>query len=48
MGKWYLIRHARTAWNTTGRVQGHADPPLDATGRAQAERLAIGLRGAAP
>ena len=43
MGKWYLIRHARTAWNATGRVQGHADPPLDATGRAQAERLAIKL-----
>ena len=43
MGTWYLVRHARTAWNAAGRVQGHADPPLDATGSAQAERLAARL-----
>jgi glucosyl-3-phosphoglycerate phosphatase len=29
------VRHGRTAWNAVGRFQGHADPPLDATGRGQ-------------
>jgi glucosyl-3-phosphoglycerate phosphatase len=31
-----LLRHGRTAWNDAGRYQGHADPDLDDTGRAQA------------
>lgn len=35
-----LIRHARTTWNTDGRMQGWADPPLDDHGRAQARALA--------
>ncbi len=35
-----LIRHAQSEWNASGRWQGHADPPLDATGRDQARRLA--------
>ncbi len=35
-----LARHGRTAWNAEGRFQGHADPPLDSTGRQQARRLA--------
>jgi broad specificity phosphatase PhoE len=34
-----VVRHGRTAWNATGRYQGHADRPLDATGRAQAAGL---------
>lgn len=38
-------RHGRTAWNLAGRLQGHADPDLDAEGRAQAERLAVELAG---
>ncbi|MCW2596029.1 MAG: glucosyl-3-phosphoglycerate phosphatase [Pseudonocardiales bacterium] len=35
-----LLRHGRTAWNAEGRFQGHADPPLDEVGRAQAYEVA--------
>ncbi len=35
-----LLRHGRTSWNVAGRFQGHADPDLDAVGRAQASRAA--------
>lgn len=38
----YVMRHGLTNWNQSRRIQGHLDPPLNATGRAQA-RLA-GLR----
>ena len=31
-----LIRHARTAWNTEGRMQGRSDVPLSPEGRAEA------------
>ena len=40
-----LVRHGRTRWNAEGRFQGWADVPLDAEGRAQAERLAADLVG---
>ena len=33
----YLMRHGQTAWNLAGRLQGHMDSPLTATGVAQAE-----------
>ncbi|TVQ33543.1 MAG: histidine phosphatase family protein [Geminicoccaceae bacterium] len=29
-----LVRHAPTAWNEAGRLQGRADPPLSPQGRA--------------
>lgn len=39
-----VVRHGRTAWNESGRFQGHTDIALDAEGRAQAGRLAGLLR----
>jgi len=35
-----LLRHGRTAWNESGRAQGHADVELDATGHRQASGAA--------
>ena len=35
----YLVRHGQTPLNESGVLRGLADPPLDETGRRQAERL---------
>ena len=38
-----LVRHGETDWNRDNRFQGHADPPLNDIGRAQARTLASEL-----
>lgn len=35
-----ILRHGRTAWNASGRAQGHADVELDEVGHAQARNAA--------
>jgi len=43
-----LVRHGETDWNRSGRAQGHADVPLNATGHAQAKAVAVVLADIAP
>ncbi|XP_012437005.1 phosphoglycerate mutase-like protein 4 isoform X1 [Gossypium raimondii] len=35
-----VVRHGETAWNATGRIQGHMDVELNEVGRQQAASLA--------
>jgi len=44
----YFIRHGETDWNAEARYQGQADIPMNATGRAQAQRNGEVLRGLLP
>ena len=39
-----LVRHGQTNWNKEYRVQGQADLPLNASGKAQADAIARALR----
>ena len=39
MKRFYLVRHAQTAWNSDNRIQGHSDLPLSPAGEEQAKRL---------
>ena len=43
-----VVRHGRTGHNTTGRIQGQLDVPLDEAGRAQARMVAARLVELAP
>jgi broad specificity phosphatase PhoE len=45
MAELLLVRHGETDWNVERRFQGHADPPLNAAGRKQAQTLADELAG---
>ena len=40
-----LVRHGETDWNAERRWQGHADVPLNESGREQAQRLADSFPG---
>lgn len=42
--KIFLVRHGETEWNLAGKMQGHLDSPLTATGQAQAQALAKRLQ----
>ena len=39
MGRFYLIRHGETFWNTEARYQGHTDTSLNEKGLFQAKKL---------
>jgi broad specificity phosphatase PhoE len=43
----YLVRHGQTDWNLAAKLQGHADIPLNDTGRGQARQLSEKLDGIA-
>eukprot|EP00873_Tetraselmis_striata_P041364 jgi/Tetstr1/461628/TSEL_006728.t1 len=38
-----LIRHGETSWNAEHRLQGQLDPPLNDTGRQQAQQVCAAL-----
>ena len=43
-GSIIIVRHGRTEFNATGRLQGRTDNPLDEVGLAQAEEVAAYLK----
>ena len=40
-----VVRHAESVWNSAGRWQGQADPPLSDAGRAEARAAGAALGG---
>jgi broad specificity phosphatase PhoE len=40
----YFVRHGQTDWNVQGKLQGHADFPLNQAGRQEAEDLSERIR----
>lgn len=48
MNRLLVLRHGRTEWNDTGRIQGSSDIDLDETGRAQAAAAAAELAAYEP
>ena len=48
MNRLIVVRHGRTEWNASQRMQGQADAPLDEVGRAQARAAAPRLAELAP
>ncbi len=42
----YCVRHAESVYNSEGRIQGQADPPLSEYGEQQAQALGEAFRGA--
>lgn len=45
-GRLVLARHGQTSLNADGRLRGHLDPPLDATGLREVAALAASLSAA--
>ncbi len=39
-----IVRHGETDWNTVHKMQGSVDTPLNETGKAQAQKIALRLR----
>jgi len=45
--KLYVVRHGKTTWNRSGRLQGQTDVELSEAGRAESRRAAAALSGVA-
>lgn len=45
MAKAWLVTHPETALDKQGRIHGHLDPPLSASGRQKAKQIARGFKG---